>query len=249
MRVIDSGFALSERLNCPLHIIWLRNSALYCPFEELFENPGGPVSLKEYDFHRWGDHLVHRISSTTNAFRYISYNSKDVFRLKKLGYDFVGTKAKVQFFRTFRSFFPNPKPFQKFFPIEPLRKKIGDYHRDHQVGVHIRRSDNTESKAHSPTISFIARMEKEVDANDRTTFFLATDDPTEENALRKRFGNRILVHEKSSLNRRECVAAKDALVDLFALAECKKIFASYWSSFSDVAAEIRGIEKIVVGQE
>jgi hypothetical protein len=35
------------------------------------------------------------------------------------------------------------------------------------------------------------------------------------------------------------------LIDLYALANCERIIGSHYSSFTDVAAEIRGIPKIV----
>jgi hypothetical protein len=39
----------------------------------------------------------------------------------------------------------------------------------------------------------------------------------------------------------------DALLDLFCLAACKKIIGSYCSSFTDTAASLGGIEKLIAG--
>ena len=37
--------------------------------------------------------------------------------------------------------------------------------------------------------------------------------------------------------------------DLFSLAATDKILGSYWSSFTDVAASMRGIPKVIVGED
>ena len=39
----------------------------------------------------------------------------------------------------------------------------------------------------------------------------------------------------------------DALLDLYCLAACKKIIGSYFSSFTDTAASLGGIEKLIAG--
>ena len=44
-------------------------------------------------------------------------------------------------------------------------------------------------------------------------------------------------------HRDEPAAIADAVADLYALSGCSKIIGSYWSSFTDTAAELRGIER------
>ena len=38
---------------------------------------------------------------------------------------------------------------------------------------------------------------------------------------------------------------QDAVIDLYSLANCRKLIGSYWSSFSEVAAQLRGIELVI----
>ena len=60
------------------------------------------------------------------------------------------------------------------------------------------------------------------------------------------FPNTITVYDKQSLDRNDPIAIRDAVIDLYNLAHCKKIYGSYYSSFSDIAALWGGIEKEVL---
>ena len=42
---------------------------------------------------------------------------------------------------------------------------------------------------------------------------------------------------------------QDALLDLYCLAAAKKLIGSYWSSFTDIAADMKGIEKVIAGED
>ena len=83
-------------------------------------------------------------------------------------------------------------------------------------------------------------------------FYLATDCPQTDRALRDRFGARLLVQG-------ECVRARDtlegmhaALADLLSLARCQRLLGSFYSSFSVMAALLGdgGIHRLrIVGDE
>ena len=118
--------------------------------------------------------------------------------------------------------------------------------RDVFVGLHIRRSDNEMSIKYSPTELFLEAIEKEIESNPSVKFYLATDDSQEEKLITERFGDRICTYRKRSVDRNTEVAIVDAMIDLTNLASCKKIYGSYYSSFSDVAAIWGNIEKEVL---
>ena len=80
----------------------------------------------------------------------------------------------------------------------------------------------------------------------RVQFFLATNDRREEAALRAEFGARLHAYPKESLNRGDARAGRDAMVDLYCLAGCRKLLGSQHSSFTDTAAAIRGISLTIV---
>ena len=125
--------------------------------------------------------------------------------------------------------------------IQALYSTFGRY----VVGVHIRRTDNRYSIQGSPTSAFISRMQIEQQINPDAVFFLATDDPEEEQILKLHFPGKIITYRKKCLCRREPTAICDALIDLYCLSKTKKIIGSYWSSFSEQAALLGGCELII----
>lgn len=116
---------------------------------------------------------------------------------------------------------------------------------DHTIGVHIRRTDNTKSKAESPLSAFIKAMKREVAADGDVRFFLATDEAEVKAELKSLFPKRIITQELP-LQRHTLEGMQGALVDLWCLASTQSILGSYWSSFSDAAAEIGHIPLTVV---
>ncbi len=114
------------------------------------------------------------------------------------------------------------------------------------VGLHIRKSDHTTSLKYSTTDKFIAAMDKEITCNSDASFFLSTDDYSTKRQLTEAYGKRILYNEVSSFARNNAEAAKDAVVDLYCLANTTKVYGSHQSSFSQVAAQIGGIPEITV---
>lgn len=116
------------------------------------------------------------------------------------------------------------------------------------VGIHIRRTDNRPAIGKSSTECFIECMKKELDSDPDTRFYLATDDLEEERIIRAAFPGRILSNEKRCLRRDSAEGIQDALLDLYCLANTRKIIGSYFSSFTDIAADMRKIPKIIAGE-
>jgi hypothetical protein len=113
------------------------------------------------------------------------------------------------------------------------------------IGVHIRRTDNAKSIDESPLHLFVERMRQDLSYDSDIHYFLATDDPSVEAELLVLFPLRVLCLKKEF--RRD---SKDgiigAMVDLYCLAATSKIYGSFWSSFSSVAARIGDIPLIVI---
>lgn len=115
----------------------------------------------------------------------------------------------------------------------------------HTVGVHIRRTDNAVSIQHSPVEAFIHAMRQEIDQDRHVKFFLATDDAAVKQMLEQQFPHRIIT-QHTSVKRDTLQGMEDALVDLWCLAGTQKLLGSYWSSFTDTAAEIGHVPLVVV---
>jgi hypothetical protein len=156
---------------------------------------------------------------------------------------------KTNYISTLHRFYRHSSPQTKFglLPKKSITVLIDSYKVDNMVGIHVRRMDNKASLENSPLGKFVELMTMEVEYDGQVQFFLATDDPATEIALAEIFPKRIVTHSKESLNRNDPRAIRDAVVDLYCLANCRKIIGSYGSSFSTTAAEINNVEKIIVG--
>ena len=164
--------------------------------------------------------------------------------------DFFNRLSSSCYIFTWEHFYP-ANDYHLFVPTASLTKRIDAIAKDfgeHAVGVHIRRTDNTWAIANSKSDEFSVAIRKELEQFPDAKFYIATDDITEEERLRKEFGNAIVSNTSKTLARDSVEGMHDALIDLFCLSRTKKIFGSFYSSFTDIAADMRGIEKIVVGK-
>jgi hypothetical protein len=109
-------------------------------------------------------------------------------------------------------------------------------------GIHIRRGDNIRSTNKSTDDLFKAIIEKEIRDGSSTHFFLSTDSEETEELFLKRYPGLIFLQSNKSFDRSTPDSAKDAFVDMLCLSRTKKIYGSYWSSFSAVASSISGSE-------
>ncbi|NJK87705.1 MAG: hypothetical protein HC906_18745 [Bacteroidales bacterium] len=96
--------------------------------------------------------------------------------------------------------------------------------------MHIRRGDHIKSKKHSPLEAFMKQMKNEIKDHPDCCFFLATDSVSEEEILKREFGERIIVHQKI-LDRNTEQGIIDAVIDLLCLSSTNKIIGSHYSSF------------------
>ncbi|MBR3731567.1 MAG: hypothetical protein IKN25_02860, partial [Spirochaetales bacterium] len=119
-------------------------------------------------------------------------------------------------------------------------------HRSNLVGVQIRRTDNAQSIANSPTEMFIEYMQQELQTNPQTVFYLATDDMKVRSEIIRLFPDKVIYNQAESVSRRTKLGMIDAMIDFISLSRCSKIYGSYWSSFCEVASDIGKNELVVV---
>ena len=89
----------------------------------------------------------------------------------------------------------------------------------------------------SPINLFITAMGNAIDQNPQTNFYLATDSESDKQLLRNKFGNRIITSQQAA-ERNTTSGIQNAVVDLYALSKTHTIFGSYYSSFSEIAAQL-----------
>lgn len=252
MRVIDSALTLADQIDAEIHLYWRLDKDFGCFFDSLWERPERIKKIVLLDLRRVGGRLkrliVENIIKRRSAYflpavevdRLLAQNESDLFiNLCRKGHVFL---------QSCHRFFPSEQPFEKLIPIRTIREIINvetaDF--DNVVGVHIRRTDNEKAIDASPTKLFVEKMHEVLKHNPRTTFFLATDSYEEQEFLIGKFPGRIRFYCKSSLNRGQEKVIQDALVDLCCLSRCRKLIGSYWSSFTDTAWQMNGIEHTII---
>ncbi len=250
MRSIGSAIELSRHTDHPLHIYWVCNFEINCKLSDLFDLPEKIFTLSEvyipnrvirFSLERLAD-----ISFSTYPHYRLKYNVTPYPRetiLPRI------TAAKHVYIRTDQPFYFSPTPFTCFTPKPFLQEKINAYRGDNLIGIHIRRTDNVKSSENSPLYRFIHCMIQEIETDSRTRFFVSTDDPQIETHLRNQFQDRIITHTKRSLDRNNPLAIQDAVIDLYSLANCRKLIGSYWSSFTETAGQINQIKKVIISSE
>ena len=92
----------------------------------------------------------------------------------------------------------------------------------------------------------VEAIKRELALDPNVVFYLATGSPEEEISLGEVFPGKIVRHKKASYDRNDPKAIRDALIDLYCLANCRKLIGSYYSSFTETASEISGIDKQVI---
>jgi len=258
MRAIDSASVLADLYNIQLTVIWEMSFELNCSFQKLFEVPHN-IDIHVYPINgivKRANDFICRNAAKAGIYLPIGYHrylyDREIERLMNINTDFkelIGNYRSV-YIRTVKRFYYGDKLFNNFRPVAMLRDTINTLtcnFSDNTIGVHIRRKDNIKAIQHSPLKIFIDQMNHEIGVKPQTMFFVATDSAKDEASLKKIFGDRILTYPKV-LERDSEKGIQDALIDLYCLSNTKKILGSYYSSFSEVAAQINDIELIQVYQ-
>lgn len=143
-------------------------------------------------------------------------------------------------------------PYETLFRLQPKLKELVDTAArnitDQTIGVHIRRTDHGRAIEKSPESAFRRVMKTKIKVDPDATFFLATDSAETKKSLQEEFGDRILSNDVP-LTRGNTSGLQGAVIDLYCLAQTKKILGSHVSSFSKVAAKIGGIPLVRVSPE
>lgn len=245
MRAINSAKVLARKRGEALRVIWFVNPELGCPFEELFDSPKDFSVINIYS--KWNlKKLFYQLTRKRLGNEDIRSRRVD----GSLPDDYVRDLPKNLYIATEEHFFVS-HDYSSFVPTKEIADKIDeicDRFSAHNIGVHIRRTDNKPAIGKSSTDAFVSSIKRELASDPDTMFYLATDDMHEEENLRKLFPGKIISNETRELARDSVDGVKDALVDLSCLSRTDKIIGSYFSSFTDIAADLRGIEKVIAGE-
>lgn len=250
MRSINSARILAKKRSDKLTVIWSINKELGCPYDSIFVPASSfrVINIRsKWDPRKlWFQLSAMLFGSFVNNSEILRHKGNGTLEksfeesLKKLTY--IATEEHFYESHDYSPFAPSGKIAEK---ISEMQKKIGT----HAVGVHIRRTDNKPAIGKSSTDAFIKSMSEALEKDPDTVFYVATDDFSEEETLRGQFPDKIISNETRELARDSVAGIQDAMLDLYCLASTQKIIGSYFSSFTDIAADMHGIPKIIAGEE
>ncbi len=260
MRAIASVVNLASRTGVKVDIIWLREWAMEARYDELFL----PFEAEGVTLHdaSWWEYYVYDRPRKKNLWipsvpQRILFDDvlteKNIGKMINSGFDLESwAKGHCNFMpacQRFGSFDDYDGLIRSLFvPVPEVTDKVNSY-RDtfsgHTIGVHIRRTDNSDSINNSPLEGFIECIDREIKENGETKIFLATDDESTRSELSDRYGDRIITSSKSA-TRANVDGIRDGLVDMWTLAATDVIYGSVGSSFSVMASSIGGNKLVMV---
>lgn len=237
VRVILSALQWQKDTGKGVRILWCQDKGLACSFNKLFVPIKEVKEIRNLFFYK-----VLRKVYLHSPYRFIhafNYNEND--KLK----DWLEHPTGMLYCSSCSDFYKsNTLKFHDVFKLnDSLKLKLDEIIKDFNtsmIGVHIRRTDNVEAIKSTPIQKFVKYIESSLANNDNLKFYLATDDIEVKNDFVKMFGDKIIT-TNCALRRDTEDGIISAILELYALASCSKIIGSYYSSYSELAAEIGGI--------
>lgn len=251
LRALLSAYYLAEEHDWDLSINWAKNQECFAWYDELFE-PLQSVCCQVVHGRWWNTPVCRRNLHLPALARQLIYDKQiKNYHPKHHGELTQYARHRRLYLSTGYALADYPAAYAcRLRPVASLRERIqtlvsqfGDY----TVGVHIRRTDNIAAIKGSPLEGFVAAMQREVEHNSHVRFYVATDDDAVKRMLQARFAGRIVTQHVQG-GRADLVGMEEAVVDLFVLSRTDKLLGSYWSSFTDMAAEMGGMSVEIVGQ-
>lgn len=241
-----SAVWMAERLGGDVTVYWAVNRDCGAAFNELFQ----PVEMPFFNVlepYFWQVHLA--FSRKKNLFipgllRRFCFSSQLVGTAECLD-EILPSKIQGQkpFVISGYSLSAHKNMTTLFKPTEALQARINaltERFSDTTIGIHIRRGDNRQSIEHNSPGDYIGFMERQLAKCPTTTFYIASDSIALKQELATRFPDSVILNN-AVLERHSVEGMKDAVVDLWCLAATNRIVGSYFSSYSDIAAELGSI--------
>lgn len=245
LRAMLSAMALARDCGLTLRIVWLRDKGLNARFSDLFE----PIAREDVIIEDSGAWWRYGVARRRNGFLPALYqrfafdtliSEGELEGLIAAGTAAATLRERIKgrvLIQTGLGFYPcdDSELTRWFVPSAAVSKIIEERKQRitaHTVGLHIRRTDNTQAIAHSPLEAFEAAMRHDLERDPNTTFYIATDDPSVASDLTLRFPSSFFFN--SAVTRSTVEGMVTAVAELYTLMACPRFHGSYWSSFSDM---------------
>lgn len=255
LRCIFSGLYFAELYKVPLDLLWLRETCCNVDYSELFAES---ENIKVHTIYHLGYKNKYALKSFAtdslmknlkNRLKYFDAGmTTDLYEAKGEDgiIDVIKNNPAVCFMSSGQNcidehFYASR---DKIKPAPDINKRVEEimapYSGKRVIGIHIRRTDHVDAIANSSLESFIEIMKRESE-NSQPYFYLATDDSDIEKSLSEKFSCIPHISFSNEKSRSTTAGMKDAYVDMLCLAKCDKIYGSFESSFSKMAAVIGNV--------
>ena len=254
LRAVLSAWHYGElHPECSITMEWAENGDCKAAWQDLFVAPDMP-RFRISACRAWNTpatkrnlYLPRLLRRFLYDYRLFNYSEKSSPALC----DLLRPRKKV-WLCTGYAFSPYPAAYYRKLRLTPaLRQrveKLVEGFGPRCIGVHIRRTDNIKAMEAASVEDFRQAMLREARVHADVCFYLATDDPAVKARLVREWGDKVIVQPTGDIHRDTVQGMQDAVVDLCCLATTQKILGSFWSSFTDTAAEMGGIPVEIVGK-
>lgn len=259
IRAIHSGYQLAEKRNAQLVLVWTVIPEYYAKFEEVFESiPHVKVVTLYLGRMDSPKHFLLRLFAELYRKMYLGGMELQVYEKQS---EEIGNAADYGWYdrqsfasayiRSYAVFFESEidaTDFLKFKPaiINASKKVISDEQAKNAIGIHIRRTDHVEAIQNSGLSDFERVIDWEIGRNPKIQFYVASDDLETELYLEEKYGDRMIRFSDKEYVRQCRQGIVDAAIDLVCLSRTTKIYGSFTSSYSEMAAKLGRIPLIIV---
>lgn len=262
MRVIGKLRMVANLAHVPMEVLWVSNNDVGAKWGEIFVQPKDFSVMEvsgaykhEYYSAKWYKNIIHYVWAWLHRYDWLPYNVVEQMDddtsdegLQKLFNQWIAQlqSGKILYMSTGDNF-GEDYDISIFKPIAMLHNEIEAFMPKGEVvyGIHIRRTDNSWAIENSPLELFENKVATILKADPKAMFYLASDDADTIMRFQKRFGDTILSRPKT-FGRTSVQGIQDAIIEMWLLSKTKKIFGSFYSSYSGMAAKIGNTELEIV---
>lgn len=258
MRVIDSAYRFCTTYNKKFVICWERDEVVNCAFNKVFKPLAYLKESHSYSYIRFVHKLERHFALVRSLMKALEWchilkifkqeqyqELRDFTNKGGAKFLFVIVESYSVFFRTEEDDFLRDLFILNDSMSKRLSNEIKSF-KNNVIGVHIRRTDNKDSIERSPLELFIARMQEEIVKDPEVQFYVASDDPLVKEQLLHMFGAQRIIIPAGVIGRDSEEGIRQAVIEMYALSTTKRIFGSYYSSFSEVASDLSHIQLYVL---
>ena len=236
LRNLVSCKILANQMGYDLLVNWQPDSITGCEFNDLFVYDNNLIKYNSEICYNTIEVITNGTYNNINDLK--RYKNICISGYSRFGWDIDIDEWKLETFKQLQSLQLNP---DVKYILSDLRMP------NNSIGIHIRRGDINTLVDYTPIDKFTNIIEQNTDK----TIYLSTDDINVENILTSKYSN-LFTHKKNNYDnngntlRTNTSGIQDALIDMLMLSRTSQIYGSYYSSFSEYAANFGNIPLFIV---